>query len=62
MAEKKKSKKKKIHKEEAIESFVNKGKRGIYYVAANVYLKVTSPQVGSWFVRVHIRKSDMKKR
>ncbi|WP_206483018.1 tyrosine-type recombinase/integrase [Thalassotalea sp. G2M2-11] len=62
MAEKKKSKKKKIHKEEAIESFIDKGKRGIYYVAANLYLKVTSPKIGSWFVRVQYKKKRYEKK
>lgn len=62
MAVKKKSKKRKIHKEEAIEEYVEKGKRGRYYVASNIYLKVTGPEIGSWFIRVQYNKKRLEKK
>lgn len=51
MAEKKASKKREIHGEKSILSALKKGTIGRYYVAPNVYLKVTAPDAGSWFTR-----------
>jgi len=62
MAEIEKPKKKEIHKEKAIKKLLKAGKRGIYYVASNIYLKITSPNVGVWFLRFQFQRKRYERK
>ena len=56
MAEKNEPQKKKIYTEKNVLKFLKKGKVGKYYVAPNIYLKVKSRDVASWFTRFQFEK------
>ena len=62
MAEKKKSRKRKVYKEETVLGFLNKGKRGGYYVAPNVYIEVKGPNSGVWHTRFQFEKKRYQKK
>tara|TARA_B110000211_G_scaffold223011_1_gene272381 strand:- start:837 stop:2141 length:1305 start_codon:yes stop_codon:yes gene_type:complete len=59
---KKKPKKRKIYSEEQILNSIKRGKKGVFYVASNVYLKITDKDKGVWKVRFQFQKKRIEKK
>jgi len=59
---KKKPRKKKIYSEEQILNSIKRGKKGIFYIAPNVYLQVKDKGKGVWKVRFQFQKKRIEKK